>query len=326
VRKKAIPSVFDPSKNVNYRLDLLIQLLYDLSCHERSYVLRDITGECRVSTEYQERIANFLKIPQCTVGFWDIDYCIDWIYAALFLSQTEPTGSVYENVGNLIKGNNEDVDILLALRTENRVDLVMVEVKVEKPFSQSQLTSKVRRLNGIFGANGDKFPNIHPHWVLASPCRSRRIRTEAWPNWMTIARDEYLWYEMKKNFHSMKVTRCDSDGTPCKEGSHWMLEGRRGVKLSVHITPQERYSILQNVFVSDQVKIPLESLSSHQSTVKVSYSVPELLTIIHALSREAEQTDNANREDELWELHDRLSTLLHDEGIIEKRMLRPFDG
>jgi hypothetical protein len=315
VRKKAIPNLFDPSKDASYRLDLLIQYLYDFDCHERSYVLRDLTGECGVSADYKDRITDFLKIPKSKAEFWGIDYSIDWLYAALFLSQTEPTGSIYDNVGNIIRGNNEDVDILLALRTEDEIHLVMVEAKVEKPFSKSQLISKVRRLEMIFGASGKRFPHICPHWLLASPYRSRRISTKDWPNWMTNASDEYLWYEIRKNFHSMKVTRCDSKGTPCKEGFYWFLEGRKGVKLDVHLTPQECRAISQNIFVSDHVKLPPKSLSL-ESIVNVSYSIPDIITVLQALSREADQTDDASRADNLWELHDRLSTLLYDKGVI----------
>ncbi|MBA7503422.1 hypothetical protein ES706_02031 [subsurface metagenome] len=316
MRKKAIPNLFDPSKDVSYRLDLLIQLLYDFDCHERFYVIRDLTGECGISAEYKDRITDFLKIPTSNVEFWSIDYSIDWLYAALFLSQTEPTGSIYDNVGNIIRGNNEDVDILLALRAEDKIHLVMIEVKIEIPFSESQLTSKVRRLEMLFGTDGKRFPHIYPHWLLASPYRSRRISTKDWPSWMTNADDEYLWYEIKKNFHSMKITRCDSKGTPCKHGAYWILEGRKGVKLSVNLTLQERQAILRNIYISDQVKLPLESLGSEQSTVDIYYSIPDFVSILHAVSQEAERTNDTSRAEFLSELHDRLSTLLYDEGAI----------
>ena len=314
MRKKAIPNIFDPATYVNYQLDLFIQLLYDFSCHERSYVLRHITGDCDVSSEYKDKITNYLKIPQCKAEFWDIDYSIDWLYAALFLSQTEPPGNVYENAHNLIKGNNEDVDILLALRTGDAIDLVMMEVKVEKPFDKSQLASKVRRLLGIFGTNGDKFPHIRPHWILASPYKSKRISTEGWPSWMIKEGGKFHWYEMRKNFHSMKVTRCDSRGIPCKDGSYWILEGRRGVKLDVYLTAQERDLVLNNISLPDQVRLPLSSFTSDKSAIPISYSVPDLITIINAVSKKIEHTDNPA----LYELHDKLSDLLYDEGVIVK--------
>jgi len=312
MRKKATPNVFDPTTYVSYRLDFFIQLLYDFSCHERSYVIRHITGECDISSKYEDMITNYLKIPQCKVEFWDIDYSIDWLYAALFISQTEPLGNVYENVKNLIKGNNEDVDILLALRANDIIDLVMIEVKVEKPFDKSQLASKVRRLLGIFGVNGDQFPHIRPHWILASPYKSKRINTDGWPNWMIKEDGEFHWYEMRKNFPSMKVTRCDSKGIACKNGSHWILDGRKGLKLDVYLTAQERHLILKNVSLPDRVGLPLSSFAAERSAASISYSISDLITIINSISKKLKHTDDSA----LYELHDKLSDILHDKGAI----------
>lgn len=319
MRKEARPNVFDPTAYGSYRLDLLVQYLYDFDCHERTYVLRDLTGECGISEAYKSRVTDLLKIPSCRVEFWGIDYLIDWLYAALLLSQIQPTGDVYDNAANVIRGNNEDVDILLALRAKDEIHLVMVEVKVEMPFSRSQLTSKVKRLGTLFGVDGKRYPHIHPYLLLASPYRSRRISTKHWPKWMTSVGGEYLWYEMRKNFHSMKITRCDSSGSPRKNGSAWILQGRKGVKLDVWLSSQERQAVLGSVYVPDDVKLLVSSCTSEQFVVRFHCSVPDLISIISAISEEAkaaERSDDDDSAEALWDLHDRLSTHLWDKGVI----------
>lgn len=317
MRKKAVPNIFDANGSINYRLDFFIQLLYDFCCHERSYLIRLLTDECEISSKYKNQLENLLGIQDCSVAYWDIDYAIDWLYAALFVSQTESDGSIYNNSNGLIKCNNEDVDILIALRSREKIDLVLVEVKVEKPYSILQLNSKVNRLQKIFGNNGDNFQYIQPHWILASPNKSKRVNTDNWPTWMKIDNTDYLWHEMRKNFHSLKITRCDDHGILSKEGSYWKLEGRKGTKLDIQLTLSQKDYILQNSFISDQLKLPLQLASSNQFTLaSTSYSVPDLITIINAISKEAKQICDTDREEKLLELHDQLSDKLYNQGVI----------
>ena len=82
--------------------------------------------------------------------------------------------------------------------------------------------STIRNNNLVRGNQEDidllvAFADVTPHFVLASPTESSRIKTANWPNWMTED-GKPLWIELPLENGLRKVTRCHKDGTHAAGG------------------------------------------------------------------------------------------------------------
>ncbi len=97
-----------------------------------------------------------IKIP--TEYFAAMDYHLDWIYASLFLTQEHDEKPFSRNfidnkqkIDLQISGTQEDVDFLLAfVDHENITHIVMIEAKGDSYFSNAQLNSKKKTIQGYF--------------------------------------------------------------------------------------------------------------------------------------------------------------------------------
>ena len=58
-----------------------------------------------------------------------MDYHIDWLYASLNLAKDNNPAKVYPNEKNVIKGQQEDIDWLIAFKGQSKYHLVLIEAK-----------------------------------------------------------------------------------------------------------------------------------------------------------------------------------------------------
>ncbi len=111
-----------------------------------------------------------------------MDYHLDWLQMALYLAATPSPPSPIPN-DDLFKANQEDVDLLVAFDDTATTHLVLVEAKMETGWRNSQLRSKAQRLRLIFGTGRPGAASATPRFVLASPKKPGRLRTDSWPEW-----------------------------------------------------------------------------------------------------------------------------------------------
>ncbi|MFI5330067.1 MAG: hypothetical protein ACHQ2F_03390 [Desulfobaccales bacterium] len=142
----------------------LLDALRRFNAKERFYLVGYFLGnrDFKPTKEALEVLENLLGIPSGSDVFCAMDYHIDWLYGALqwYISDRKE-GDMEKNEQNekLIKGNQQDIDLLLAIDEHSkRYHIVMIEAKVAMPFSKSQIEEKFSRIKDIFNRN--RYPKI----------------------------------------------------------------------------------------------------------------------------------------------------------------------
>ena len=203
---------------------------------ERYWLLHNALGEGfhKLKGSLVGDLENLLGIRVPESAWWAMDYHIDWLVGALQLIQDKgDTTRVHPNDHALVKGNQEDIDLILAFGNT----LVLIEAKGDTSWSNSQLGSKIDRLEAIFASAGGGLINgLSIHYVLMSPCESKNLKREKegkaldWPTWMTHHTGEKigqpLWIELamaegNQTPAFLKVARCDDTGSIGKAGGFW---------------------------------------------------------------------------------------------------------
>ena len=63
-----------------------------------------------------------------------MDYHLDWLHASLFLSQPGNNADcVHSNVDSVATGTQEDIDLLIAVRSENSIHFFLLKQKQPPP-------------------------------------------------------------------------------------------------------------------------------------------------------------------------------------------------
>ena len=76
-----------------------------------------------------------------------MDYHIDWIQGSLVLAHPDQyAGPLIYNPDRVVKGTQEDVDLLIAFRdADDMFNLILVEAKGYSSWNNKQMTSKIGR-------------------------------------------------------------------------------------------------------------------------------------------------------------------------------------
>ncbi len=216
----------------------LINILESFNRKERYFLLCEILGLERfaLSEEFLERLQKTIGVEVPKGAFVAMDYHLDWLVASLKLYKSgKPDGSTFCNpeeqiddeTARLIRGTQEDVDILVAFPcgSDKQYHIVMIEAKGYTGWDTKQLQSKARRLKQIFGSNGKKYENVEPHFFVAGPKESQGLEDKAkgLPGWM--ARENKLeWLTIHLPVERRVVERWNPDKKkPDKSGSHFRV-------------------------------------------------------------------------------------------------------
>jgi len=204
-----------------------IEQLTAFNSKERFYLLGHILGNTSFSpsSEFLSQLEEVLGISFPDALFCAMDYHLDWIYAAL--CKTYQPQSVYDNHHGEIKGQQEDVDFLIAYESHGHVHVICIEAKGVTGWSNAQTISKAGRLRHIFGANGKNWLNVIPYFVLMSPTRPQKLTMAPLLGWVTSPPSGYYWIELPIPKNLQKVTRCDSQGQANQCGGYWRVTKRR---------------------------------------------------------------------------------------------------
>jgi len=117
--------------------------------------------------------------------------------------------------------SSEDIDLLLSWSSDDCDRLILIEAKAFGSFANKQLTSKLKRLESIFGFQGDNFERVRPTFVLTGFSAPVKLRTEAWPPWALADGMPRFLRMPPPSEPQFMVSRCDESGVPAALGKHW---------------------------------------------------------------------------------------------------------
>jgi hypothetical protein len=203
---------------------------------ERHLLIQNCLGEAAValSPEFCSDVAATLGTRLSSSiqqdAWWATDYHLDWLAGALtwYPEGGEDVHKPRCNKPCLIKGNQEDIDLIIASGN----DIILVEAKGHSSWSNSQLTSKIERLKQLCDDAGivkSEISSFHfkIHLVLASVNHPAKVDCGEWPSW---SKKDNLPYSMslKASATHIYVGRCDSSGRPDVNGGRWRMSPHRG--------------------------------------------------------------------------------------------------
>lgn len=228
----------------------LIENLSQFNRKERFHLLAAALGmrrmENQIDTLFASRLSKLTALKVPTRVFLAIDYHLDWLYAALQITQVEKLASDVkwnpasprENVFSRgperrqgIARSPQDIDLLVAYDDKeiNRVQLLLIEAKFDTSWSNAQLEEKADHLSSIFGSGENEWAEIAvPHFLIASPREPRKLKREILPAWAKV--HEGWWIEIgglqadeKPSESLVRVCCCDEAGRDSKVGNHWKV-------------------------------------------------------------------------------------------------------
>ena len=202
----------------------LIELLEFFNRKERFFLVKQALGSFQLSDQFRLELgtATGLAIPQDAIAA--MDYHLEWLIASLYAHEGGDVDRIFDNSRQrVIKGNQEDTDLLVAFKDDAQCHIVLVEAKGATGWTNKQMRSKADRLRQIFGPDGNRYPGVVPHICLVSPRPPKRLRASEWPKWMSKADGSYIWVELDFPADRIMVTRCDAHGNRSREGNHFRV-------------------------------------------------------------------------------------------------------
>ena len=213
-------------------MSAVLEFLEAFNRKERYFLIKEALGSFSLSTAYRTQLGHTLRITIPENAYVAMDYHLTWLYASLFLAGEGVTLSgaikrVNDNESEIVRGNQEDIDLLVAFDEADVTHVIVIEAKGVTGWTNSQLKSKAKRLMEIFGEAGADRANVKPHFVLTSPKESQGIDSSEWPNWMR-ENDVVAWMPLTIPSNLLRVSRCDDKAKPSATGGCWTVlrEGR----------------------------------------------------------------------------------------------------
>lgn len=211
----------------------LVEALKKFNRKERYWVIRNALGNRsdQLGEMFRQNLQQTIGIEIPEDSWWAIDYHIDWLVGALALFADDAVVAKPQPNGNsLVKGNQEDIDLVVAFGST----LVLIEAKGETSWSNSQLNSKLPRLEAILEADFQGLyqqQKLSVYFVLMSPKRSKRLLRPGglpWPSWMAAKDGTPFWMPLqladgRESPSFFKVTRCRKNGDVSELGQSWKV-------------------------------------------------------------------------------------------------------
>ena len=204
-------------------LDLL-ELLESFNRKERFFLIRHALGNFQLSNEFRRELGDAISLPIPRNAFAAMDYHLEWLTAALHAHDRGDSHGIFDNPQQqLVKGNQEDTDLLVAFGDKEYQHIVLVEAKGATGWTNEQMRSKANRLTQIFGSDGNRYSGVMPHICLASPRPPEQLRASEWPSWMSKDDGSYYWLRLNFPEDRIRVTRCDVYGNQSARGNYFKI-------------------------------------------------------------------------------------------------------
>ena len=208
----------------------LIDNLKAFNRKERFILLHKVLGfsdqSFRLGDAFRAELSECLKVDIPPDAFVAMDYHFDWLQMAMFLIDYPRPGGPIPNPGNkdLVVGNQQDIDVLIAFEKDARTHLVLVEAKGDTAWSNDQLELKVERLQRIFAKDRPGRDAVEPHFVMMSPKESDNETLKNTLAELDKAVISPIWLPLPLPNGLAKPTRCDSHGKSNAEGGYIRLD------------------------------------------------------------------------------------------------------
>lgn len=198
----------------------LINILESFNRKERFFLVAQVLGQedgagepaFTLHPKFRDELGRKIGVEIPIEAFVAMDYHLDWLQAGLTLARTiQDEVFDFSNDGEVIKGTQEDVDLLVAFRKGDQHHLILVEAKAYSGWTNDQMVSKSNRLREIFGDDGMKNRDVIPHFCLMGP-KPEKLKTETFPEW-TKPGGELLCLDLRlPNTSRRKVERYQKVG------------------------------------------------------------------------------------------------------------------
>ena len=202
----------------------LIELLDSFNRKERFFLISQALGSFQLSDDFRRELGAVIGLTIPHGAFTAMDYHLEWLTAALYGYDHGDVDRIFDNPQQqVIRGNQEDTDLLVAFKYSGQYHLILVEAKGATAWTNRQMRSKADRLAQIFGSEGNRYPGVVPHICLASPRPPKQLKASEWPGWMSKDDGSYIWLELKFPKERVMVTRCDANGHRSAKGLHFRI-------------------------------------------------------------------------------------------------------
>ena len=210
----------------NVPVSHVIDYLARFNRKERFVLLSHVLGQedrsaFLLNCAFRENLRREIGVLVPSDALVAMDFHLDWLQMALYLADRDDSLSRVIPNKNLIRANQEDIDLLVAFKDEgtSETHLVLIEAKADTGWTNGQLKSKAKRLSLIFDKHSYGTEFVKPHFVVMSPREPQRIETDTWPHWMKANTDGSIhWLELPLRDGLLKVTRCHENKTPATAG------------------------------------------------------------------------------------------------------------
>ena len=202
----------------------LLELLESFNRKERFFLIRHALGDFQLGSEFSRQLGDEIGLTIPRGAFSVTDYHIDSLAAVVWAHRRGDVKGIFKNPQQrLVRGNQEDIDLLVGFKDDGQYHLVLVEAKGVGSWDNRQLLSKADRLRQIFGCDGDRHPGVVPHFCLMSPRPPQQLKASKWPGWMSKNDGSYFWTKLEFPEERRVSTRCDGSGRQSANGCHFRI-------------------------------------------------------------------------------------------------------
>lgn len=221
----------------------LIEILESFNRKERFFLIshalngRQENPAFTLSDDFRREIEEMVGFPvpeEPGKVFVGMDYHLNWVHASLVITHPEQHQNgvgPLPNTDGVVGGNQQDIDLLVAFPEGAAHHLILIEAKAYGRWDKGQLQLKAPQLEKTFGADGKRYGDIQPHFLLMSPEKQGEplpqwMRQDVpWPQWVLQGKEfpAHLPLSLPPNSSRLNVGRCDADGNPDKDGGHYEI-------------------------------------------------------------------------------------------------------
>ena len=210
----------------------LINNLKAFNRKERFILLHKVLGfsdrSFRLGEAFRAELSECLEVDIPSDAFVAMDYHFDWLQMAMYLTANpRPRGLIRNSDNDLVAGNQEDIDLLIAFEKQARTHLVLVEAKGVTTWSNEQLQSKADRIQRIFAPGRPGRDSVEPYFVMMSPKESENETLRETREALADSNGSAIrtfWFPLPLPNGLVKPTRCDSKGKSNAEEHHIRLD------------------------------------------------------------------------------------------------------
>ena len=195
-----------------------VEILASFNRKERFILLEQATSQTlriQLNDSYRGKLATQIgkEIPES--AYVAMDYHLNWLAAAVqVLAKGNVDVEVDLDLAAALGSNQEDIDLLVAWTDQSDTNhLVLVEAKAHTAWSNSQITSKMKRLNVILESAAFQTSGIKPSFVITSFDKPPNLKVPEGSEWI-LDDGEFRWVPLERTGKPLRIVRFPSKSSP----------------------------------------------------------------------------------------------------------------